>query len=159
MKNFLLIICFVLPFFAPAQEGFYTYDMSEILTNMDRPWSVGNGIDEPYFEVIVYGGSNLNFHDLEIMNTVITVVGDTINSGLVTKRFEDVSNLIVESTLNTIIPEKLSFKMYPNPATVYVTFTGDYIQRMRVYNLSGQLVNEVEVKDYGYRITGNKLRS
>lgn len=136
--------------------------MSDFLSEMEKPWSIGNGInlqtDEfegPYFEVIVYGGMNLNGHHLEIMNTKITVVGDTINSyGGVTKRFFAISDLIVEGeTLTITEPQELyEMKMYPNPATDFVTFKGNYIEKMFVYDLNMKLVERIKVRNTQYKL-------
>lgn len=148
MKNFVLLFLFLCSL-SYAQGNFPTFDMSDFLSEMEKPWSIGNGInlqtgefEHPYFEVVVYGGMNLNGHHLEIMNTKITVVGDTINSyGGVTKRFFAISDLIVEGeTLSVPEQELFEVKMYPNPATDYVTLKGQFMEELQVYDMNGKIV-------------------
>jgi len=162
MKKLIVLLLMFVPFLPQTQEAFYTFDMSSFLSEMEKPWSIGNGTNQetgefegPYFEVVVYGGMNMNGHHLEIMNTKITVIGDTINSGVVSKRFTFISDLIVEDeTLSVpIVADKKQLKMYPNPAKVYATFKGDFIKGIRIYNLSGKLVKNIVVSGNEYRLS------
>tara|TARA_R100000544_G_C2187599_1_gene40004 strand:+ start:93 stop:632 length:540 start_codon:yes stop_codon:yes gene_type:complete len=157
-----------MPFLPQAQTvpGFYIFDMSEFLSEMDKPWSIGNGIDiytgefvGPYFEVEVHGGMNMNGHRLEIMNATITVYGDSINSGEVTKRFES-SNLYFAPLLN-VEPrlEKLQINLFPNPSVEYVTIEGVYMQRITVYDMNGKIVNRAKPRSNKFKMNVSSLSS
>jgi len=130
-----------------SQQSVYIFDMTDFLSNMEKDWSIGNGIDiytgefvGPYFLVEVFEGMNMNYHKLEIMNSSITVYGDSINSGIVDKRFET-SNLYFAPLLSTEETYKpLSLKMYPNPATSSVTFQGEFVSKVILYDNNGKIV-------------------
>jgi hypothetical protein len=152
IKLLLLTLLFASPFLPQAQEStpdYYIFDMSDFLSNMEKPWSIGNGIDiytgefvGPYFEVVVYNGMNMHDYNLEIMNTRITVYGDSINAGQVTKRFE-VSDIYFAPTLEVEeveIPDQLEIVLYPNPASSTTTIEGEYMKRITIYNINGQVV-------------------
>lgn len=150
MKKLLILVALISSV-TYSQENFYTFDMSEFLSEMEKPWSIGNGtnpvtgeFEGPYFEVIVYGGMNMNNHHLEIMNTKITVQGDTINSGEVTKRFFAISDLIVEGeTLSTPEQELFELSMFPNPARDFVTLRGQFMEKVQIYDMNGKLINRL----------------
>ena len=147
IKRFMIILLILSPFLPQAQGNFYIFDMSEFLSEMEKDWSIGNGIDVntgefvgPYFEVIVQNGMNMNGYRLEIMNSTITVYGDSINSGVVEKRFES-SNLYFAPPLNVSeVDRRQSIKMYPNPSNEFVHFEGQYMNRIIIYDINGKLV-------------------
>ena len=162
----LLLLLLLMPFLPQAQTSpnFYIFDMSDFLADMEKPWSIGNGIDiytgefvGPYFEVEVHGGMNMNGHRLEIMNATITVYGDSINSGEVTKRFES-SNLYFAPLLNVEPkPEKLELKLFPNPSLEYVTIEGVYMQRITVYDMNGKIVNRSKPRSDKFKMNVSTL--
>lgn len=169
MKLLVIVITMLAPFLPQAQEStdnFYIFDMTEFLSEMEKPWSIGNGIDTftgefvgPYFEVVVQNGMNMNGHNLEIMNTTITVYGDSINSGQVTKRFET-SNLYFAPLLSE--PEvdyTLDIKMYPNPASSIVNFSGEYVTRFAIYNMSGNVVRRGKPNSDSFSVMTQSLSS
>lgn len=157
---FLILICLFFESETTGQENHYTFDMTEILSNMTKNWSIGNGIEEPYFEVIVNEGMNLNNYTLEIMNSKITVYGDTINTGQVIKRFTFISDLIIEpNTLNNEQPLIPELKMFPNPAEKRVFFSANYIDRIFIYNMSGIFVKKIIVKNKTLALSLNELSS
>ena len=156
-----LILLLLISFNTYAQENFYTFDMSSFLSQMEKPWSIGNGTNSitgefegPYFEVVVYDGMNLGGHHLEIMNSKITVYGDTINSyNGITKKYFAISDLIVEDEVLSI-PERELFeiKMYPNPASGYVNFKGNFVERLEIYDINGKSVVKLEPKSNDFKV-------
>jgi hypothetical protein len=57
------------------------WDATEILYEMDKPWSVGNGCSEGHHKVInVYGGLELNGNTLEVMDSTIQVIGGWVTN-------------------------------------------------------------------------------
>lgn len=156
----LLLLLLTMPFLPQAQTSeFYIFDMSDFLADMEKDWSIGNGIDiytgefvGPYFEAEVHGGMNMNGYRLEIMNATITVYGDSINSGIVQKRFES-SNLYFAPLLNVESrPERLEIKLYPNPSNKTVTIEGVYMQRITVYDMNGKIVNRSKPRSNEFKM-------
>jgi len=164
----LLLLFIMIPFLPQAQTvpGFYIFDMSDFLADMEKDWSIGNGIDVytgefvgPYFEAEVHGGMNMNGYRLEIMNATITVYGDSINSGIVQKRFES-SNLYFAPLLNVKPkPEKLKLKLWPNPAIHEITLEGEYMQRITVYDMNGKIVNRSKPYSNKFKINVSTFSS
>lgn len=141
-KLILTLLIFVLPFLSQSQQEFYTFDITETWNEMGDVggWSVGNAWNEPYAEYEYFGTLDFYGRDLEMMNSKLRVYGDTLNIGTLTLRFPE-SDLIVEPTLsNPQVPTPLELKMYPNPADVFVTFTGEYVERVAVYDMNGKIV-------------------
>ena len=147
MKKLLFTLFLFISFLSNSQQNVYIFDMSEFLSNMEKDWSIGNGINintgefvGPYFMVEVFDGMNMNYHRLEIMNSSITVYGDSINSGIVQKRFES-SNLYFAPLLSVKEDlEPLQLKMYPNPSSSFVNFEGEFVKRLVIYDNNGKIV-------------------
>lgn len=134
-----------------AQGNYDTFDMTSFLGDMQEGWSIGNGTDSignfygPYFEVIVNGDMDMNGNTLEIMNCKIRVLGDTLFSGPVVKRYFGISELIVEgSTLSNNNPDyqdlKFYLKLYPNPATSYFIVQTNKESKIIVYDILGKVI-------------------
>lgn len=154
MKRLILyLLIFVTPFLSQAQSdgiagelqpsGFYLFDITETWDSMGITggWSVGNAWNEPYAEYQYYGTLDFQGEDLEMMNSKLRVYGDTLNIGTLTLRYPQ-SDVIVEPTLSNEEPSvpRLEIKMYPNPADVDVTFAGEYVERVTVYDMNGKIV-------------------
>jgi len=167
MKKIILSLLLFTSLFANAQQDFYIFDMTDFLSDMQKPWSIGNGIDlftgefvGAYFEVTVENGMNMNGYNLEIMNSTIRVYGDSINSGQVTKRFP-LSNLYFAPLLSTV-EEKykpLDIKMLPNPANDFVVFMGDYVERLVIYDINKRLIKREKPKAKNFRINTSTISS
>lgn len=67
-------------------------DLTPILSNMNKDWSIGNGCDEHQLIGYVNGDLNTNGYKLELMNTKIVVHGQV--NGEYTKKCGD--NSIIE---------------------------------------------------------------
>tara|TARA_R110000851_G_scaffold165253_2_gene310183 strand:+ start:1550 stop:2140 length:591 start_codon:yes stop_codon:yes gene_type:complete len=167
MKNLITAILFILstPFLPQAQENtdFYTFDMTDFLSDMQKDWSIGNGenpytgeFEGYYFEVIVYEGMNFNNHQLEIMNSKITVIGDTINSIPIIKKYPDISELCVEEETLSIEDEppqdRIEIIMYPNPADSEVTLRGHFMEKLTVYTIDGKKMIRANVRASEYTL-------
>ena len=167
-KLFISLMLLITPLTSESQEvpSVYIFDMSEFLSVMEKPWSIGNGIDVytgefvgPYFMVEVFEGMNMNYHRLEIMNSSITVYGDSINSGEVTKRFES-SSLYFAPLLSTEEERRpLELKMYPNPSSSFVNFKGEFIKRLVIYDNNGKIVIRSKPMSSDFTLTTDFLSS
>jgi len=167
MKNLIIVILLLVTSVSSSQQNFYIFDMTDFLSDMEKDWSIGNGIDiytgefvGAYFEVTVENGMNMNGYNLEIMNSTIRVYGDSINSGQVTKRFES-SNLYFAPLLSTVEEQykPLEIKMFPNPASDFVIFMGDYVDRLVIYDINKRLVKREQPKSKNFRINTNTMSS
>ena len=134
--------------------------MSDFLSDMDKCWSIGNGVNPEtnefegeYFEAYS-NGMNMNQHTLEIMNSTVTVYGDTINSGEVIKAFIFISELVIETNTLSVPepPQPIEMIMYPNPARESTNFKGEYIENMTVYDVNGRVIKRVDVNDNNYKL-------
>ena len=57
------------------------WDATEILFDMDKSWSVGNGCLESNHKVVnVYNGLELNGNTLEVMDSTIQVIGGNVTN-------------------------------------------------------------------------------
>ena len=167
MKKIIISLLLFISLFANAQQDFYIFDMTDFLSNMEKDWSIGNGIDiytgefvGAYFEVTVENGMNMNGHNLEIMNSTIRVYGDSINSGQVTKRFPT-SNLYFAPLLSTVEEEykPLEIKMFPNPATDNVIFMGDFVERLLIYDINKKLIKREKPKAKNFSVNVSNMQS
>ncbi len=81
------------------------WDATEILFEMDKSWSVGNGCLENNHKVVnVYNGLELNGNTLEVMDSTIQVIGGNVtNLGVDI----DILNhpLIIYRCINSVILE------------------------------------------------------
>jgi hypothetical protein len=141
MRKFIILLISLIPFLPQAQEDFRTFDITETWNDMGDigGWSLGNAWNESYAEYEYFGILNFFNRDIEMLSSKLRVYGDTINVGTVILRFPE-SDLIVEPTLGNIQqPQPLQVKMYPNPASGNVTFTGEYIERITVYDINSKI--------------------
>ena len=166
MKILTYFLILFIPFLPQAQQDFYIFDMSDFLSNMEKDWSIGNGIDTitgefvgAYFEVTVQDEMNMNGFKLEVMNSSITVFGDSINSGIVTKRFET-SNLYFAPTLGVEqINKPLEIVMYPNPSNDFVYFEGDYMDRIIIYDINAVLISRSKPRSNRFALSVSSFSS
>jgi len=159
-KHLLITLLLISPFLPQAQSPFYAFDMSDFLTEMTKSWSIGNTEEEPYFEVSVFGGLNMNGHTLEIMNSKIIVYGDSTNTGTVIKRFET-SDLVIGETLSEDIAEYSlpQVIMYPNPSRDYVNFKGELISKLVIYDALGKIRKKSKPNSSNFAINISNLPS
>lgn len=135
--------------YAQAQND---WDATEILSEMDKSWSIGNGCLEGHHKVVdVYDGLELNGNTLEIMDATIQVIGGSVtNFGIEVNTDDDLiiyscesSNLVVyEDVLDTpeVSEVKVEIKVYPNPITDAINIKADDIDYFILYNINGQEV-------------------
>ena len=170
MKNRIItLLISISPFLPQAQENAYLFDMTEFLSNMTMPWSVGNGtnpetgeIEGIKFDVVVYDGMNFNNHELEIMNTKITVYGDTINSKNIIFKYFGVSDLeVITETLEIPSEEERIVKvnMYPNPATYKAVLKGGFMEHIVVYDVDGGFITESSVNSNEYELDVSQFQN
>ena len=170
MKNRIItLLISISPFLPQAQENVYLFDMTEFLSNMTMPWSVGNGtnpetgeIEGIKFDVVVYDGMNFNNHELEIMNTKITVYGDTINSKNIIFKYFGVSELeVITETLEIPSEEERIVKvnMYPNPATYKAVLKGGFMEHIVVYDVDGGFITESSVNSNEYELDVSQFQN
>ncbi len=170
MKNRIItLLISISPFLPQAQENAYLFDMTEFLSNMTMPWSVGNGtnpetgeIEGIKFDVVVYDGMNFNNHELEIMNTKITVYGDTINSKNIIFKYFGVSELeVITETLEIPSEEERIVKvnMYPNPATYKAVLKGGFMEHIVVYDVDGGFITESSVNSNEYELDVSQFQN
>jgi len=170
MKKTILLLITSCAFIAKAQitveiQAINNYDgkpMSEIgneLMNMYRNISVGNacGVGN-YLITDVPGDMNMNYHNLEILHSHITVHGQLINEGTIVFLC-DTAILDFEEVLD--VPEvisKIEFKVYPNPAyNDFVNVNGKGIAKISFMNMTGQIVKYYETKADRNRILIDNL--
>ena len=164
MKNFIIILLsFVSPFLPQAQTsdgtpgelhfaGYYLFDITEKWDAMgiNEGWSLGNGANQAYSEYQYFGVLDASNRTIEMMKAKLTVYGDTINIGqiilslpLYGSAFEVVNETL---TIEEVKHKQPKILLYPNPAEDIVVVTCDeYIDKIDVYNLTGQLINSVRV--------------
>ena len=170
MKNRIItLLISISPFLPQAQENAYLFDMTEFLSNMTMPWSVGNGtnpetgeIEGIKFDVVVYDGMNFNNHELEMMNTKITVYGDTINSKNIIFKYFGVSELeVITETLEIPSEEERIVKvnMYPNPATYKAVLKGGFMEHIVVYDVDGGFITESSVNSNEYELDVSQFQN
>jgi len=124
MKHLIYILLFTLT--AQAQTTFdMTADFDYIFLEKEEGFSIGNDSIEPYFEVKYIGNLDFNHQTLEIMNSKITVYGDTINSGNIIKRFAVSELVVIPETLEIVEPIIEAVKIYPNPVVDYFFVAGN----------------------------------
>ena len=57
------------------------WDATEILYEMDKSWSIGNGCLEGHHKVVnVYNGLELNGNTLEVMDSTIQIIGGEVTN-------------------------------------------------------------------------------
>ena len=167
MKKTLYTLLLSASLIGNTQGNFYIFDMTDFLSEMEKSWSIGNGIDTftgeyvgYYFEVTVQNGMNMNGHNLEIMNATIRVYGDSINSGQVTKRFPT-SNLYFAPLLTTVDEEykPLEIKMFPNPASDNVIFMGAFVERLVIYDINKKLIKREKPNAKNFSVNVSDMQS
>jgi len=97
------IICVIYSYLYAQYQN--DWDATEILFDMDKSWSVGNGCLESNHKVVnVYNGLELNGNTLEVMDSTIQVIGGNVtNFGIDI----DILNhpLIIYRCVNSVILE------------------------------------------------------
>ena len=53
----------------------------------------------------------------------------------------------------------LEIKMFPNPASDFVIFMGDYVDRLVIYDINKRLVKREQPKSKNFRINTNTMSS
>lgn len=126
------------------------WDLSSILSVMDKSWSVGNGCFEANNKTIsVYNSLELNGHTLEIMDATVQVFGGLTNFGLPIDESNELilysctsSELIVYRETLTIKDDVVvfDFKLYPNPARDLINVVVNNLDTYSVYDIKGNLL-------------------
>ncbi len=134
--------------YAQYQED---WDATEILYDMDKSWSIGNGCLEANYKVVnVYDGLELNGNTLEVMDATIQVIGgdvtnfgesvDIDNSELIIYRCNSSNIVIYDEVLNVDTPSEYTVRLYPNPATNYINIDVIDLDLYTIYDMGGSLI-------------------
>lgn len=148
MKKILLLVLVLLNYnYVSSQDSIHELNMTNQLRKMTSGWTLGNEMgprDEPnnYFEIVYYGDWDMNHQDVQIFNTVITVVGDTINSGKISKRYRGISDMKVlgKGSREYIKSRKTQIITF-SPKINRLTVVGNDMKLITIHNSSGKLVS------------------
>jgi len=141
------------------------WDLSNILSVMNKSWSIGNGCMESNHKTInIQEGLELNGHTLEIMDARLQVFGELTNFGQSIGVFNELIIYSCDSSELVLYQETLSadnntltfdFKVYPNPASNVLNIVIDDLDLYSVYDMRGNLI----LKGINKTIEVNQLNS
>lgn len=136
-------VLLLIPLSVISQEN-YTFDITEdaeyVFSVLGEGYSIGNHIDESYYEFIYNGDLDVNHQTIEILNATLHVYGDIINSGDIILKYDYISEIIEHGgQLNIEDVEVHAYKMYPNPAINKIMVSGD-VSSLEMFDLNGREV-------------------
>jgi len=141
LKSTLLIIIFnIFNSYTQIATNPFTDD-AEILNQLNTDWTLGNPCNVPYYiDTNIYGNLYLKGYTNYIQNAKLTVHGNIITDGgqIILKCLESI--LIELGSLSIINQNKRIFRIYPNPAENHVFIIGDFLKKISIYNIYGQLI-------------------
>ena len=168
----IILFCFLAAAMASAQNNeLPEQDLTEILGSLQTTITIGNPCGEPYFiDANVYGGLEFNQLYMDLMYSQITVHGNLTNNGeiltleeaenlgFITYLCDQANVIIINETLGTPDLERQEITITPNPATDYLRLKGNNIKHVAAYNMTGQLVLDInqpgtdhEIRLYNYK--------
>lgn len=131
------------------------WNATNILENMNKSWSIGNGCSDANNKVIdVDGNLELNSYTLEILDATIQVFGcvknngeyvDVLDSDLIIYKCET-SRIIEYQTLRTIEVEEEKIRLYPNPTNEFLNIEITNLDFYMLYNVNGEFINKGDAK-------------
>ncbi len=139
MKRLIYIsLLFSLSIFSQNSDGFY--DLTNEIDAALGGWSIGNGCDDVfYFKAIHVGDLDMNNEPLEIMNSHFIIQGNIINQGELIYSCNFSILEIKGHVLAVEIPEKETFKIYPNPAISEINIKGIEVSKLELYDIFGSV--------------------
>lgn len=160
MKKLTFIILFISSHIFSQNIVFPTNNITVILENMQGDHSVGNpcGVDNRIV-TNVYSDMNMNNYLMHVYNADITVHGSIINEGIIEFKCDDAVLTVIGGSLSIENPNKVEYKVYPNPARYEINIVGLDIKKIIFYNISGQIVKQYTTPMRHNRINISNLSS